>query len=120
MITVSDVLGALTLYSDTENFSQEKLTSFAAIGLAFINERLKDNADENNPVLLKAAAAVAHYHFFIGAISSSDRYESYKAGDMTIRRNILKELQFEKEALSAALSDAASILTDTEFCAVAF
>jgi hypothetical protein len=119
MITVSDVLSALKLYSDTKGYSEEMLSSCAATGLNYIKERLKDGAEENSPLVLEAAVSVAHYHFFLGAISSSDRYESYKAGDMTIRRNISKELQFEKEVLVCALSKAASILTDTEFCVIA-
>lgn len=119
MITVPDVIGALSLYLDTKDCPAEKLTAFAAAGLDYVKSRLKDTADENSPLIIETAAAVAHYHFFLGAISSSDRYESYKAGDMTIRRNIEKELRFEKEVLVASLTKAASILTDTEFCVVA-
>ena len=120
MIKVSDILSALTLYSDTEGFPEEKLTSYAEIGLNYVKNRLKDGADENSPLVLETATAVAHYYFFVGAIGSSDRYESYKAGDMTIRRNIKKELDFEKEVLLTAFANAASILTDTEFCAIAY
>lgn len=120
MITVSDVISALSLYEDTEGFSEEKLSAAAAIGFNYVKDRLKTDADKNSPLVLETAAAVAHYHFFVGAISSSDRYESYKAGDMTIRRNIKKELEFEKEILSLALTKAASILIDTEFCAIAY
>lgn len=118
MITVSDVYNALTLYSDTEGFSESKLTAYAESGLNYVKGRLRDDADESNPLILETACAVAHYNFFLGALGSSDRYESYKAGDMTIRRNIQKELKFEKEVLVTALANAASILTDTEFCVI--
>ena len=118
MITVSDVIGALSLYSDTKDCSAEKLTAFATAGLDYVKSRLKDTADENSPLIIETAAAVAHYHFFLGAISSSDRYESYKAGDMTVRRNISKEFQIEKEVMLNALCEAAEILTDKGFCVI--
>ena len=119
MITVADVLSALKLFSDTEGFSEEKLTAFSESGLNYVESRLKDGVNEADPLILETACAVAHYNFFLGALSSSDRYENYKAGDMTIRRDIKKELQFEKEVLVAALAKAASILKDTEFCVIA-
>ena len=118
MITVSDVIGALSLYSDTKDCPAEKLTAFATAGLDYVKSRLKDTADENSPLIIETAAAVAHYHFFLGAISSSDRYESYKAGDMTVRRNISKEFQIEKEVMLNALCEAAEILTDKGFCVI--
>lgn len=116
MVSVADVYNALTLYSDTEGFSEEQLTSYAESGLDFVKGRLRDDADETDPLILRTATVVAHYNFFLGTISSSDRYESYKAGDMTIRRNLSKEFQIEKEVLMNALVDAASILTDKGFC----
>lgn len=116
MISVTDVLNALSLYPDTENFSEAQLKHFAETGLNFVKSRLRDNVDESNPLILETAAVVAHYNFFVGTPGTADRYESYKAGDMTIRRNLLKELQFEKEILATALSNAASILVDKEFC----
>lgn len=119
MISVADVYNALTLYSDTEGFSESQLTSFSEMGLSFVKRRLKDGVDESDPLILKTAGIVAHYYFFVGTVGSSDKYESYKAGDMTISRNITKELQFEKEVLIGALADAASILTDREFCFIA-
>jgi len=116
MVSVTDVYNALKNYSDTEGFSESQLTSFAEAGLSFVKGRLREGTDETDPLILKTATVVAHYNFFIGTISSSDRYESYKAGDMTIRRNLSKEFQIEKEVLMNALVDAADILTDRGFC----
>ena len=103
MVTVTDVYNALKNYSDTEGVSESQLTSFAEAGLNFVKGRLRDDSDENSPLILRT-------------ISSTDRYESYKAGDMTIRRNISKEFQIEKEVLINALCEAADILTDKGFC----
>ena len=118
MVSVADVCNTLKNYSDTEGFSESQLTSFAEAGLSFVKGRLREGADENSPLILRTATIVAHYNFFLGTISSSDRYESYKAGDMTVRRNISKEFQIEKEVLMNALVEAADILTDKGFCVV--
>ena len=116
MVSAADVYNALKSYADTEGFSEAQLTAFAEAGLSFVKGRLRDGVNENDPLILRTATVVAHYNFFIGTISSSDRYESYKAGDMTIRRNLAKEFQIEKEVLMNALVDAAEILTDKGFC----
>ena len=116
MVSVSDVCNALKTYSDTEGFSESQLNSFAEAGLSFVKGRLRDDADETDPLILRTATVVAHYNFFLGTISSSDRYESYKAGDMTVRRSLQKEFQIEKEVLINALCEAADILTDKGFC----
>lgn len=118
MVSVADVYNALKNYSDTEGFSEEQLISFAESGLGFVKGRLKEGTDENHPLILRTATIVAHYNFFLGTLSSSDRYESYKAGDMTVRRNISKEFLIEKEVLMNALCEAADILTDKGFCVI--
>lgn len=116
MVSVTDVCNALKNYSDTEGVSESQLLSFAEAGLSFVKGRLRKDADETDPLILRTATVIAHYNFFLGTISSSDRYESYKAGDMTVRRSLQKEFQIEKEVLMNALVDAASILTDKGFC----
>ena len=116
MVSVTDVYNALKNYSDTEGVSESQINSFAEAGLSFVKGRLKEDTDENNPLILRTATVIAHYNFFLGTLSSSDRYESYKAGDMTIRRNISKEFQIEKEVLMNTLCEAAEILTDKGFC----
>ncbi len=118
MISAVDVCNALKSYSDTEGFSESQLSSFAEAGLSFVKGRLREGVDENHPLILRTATVVAHYNFFLGTISSSDRYESYKAGDMTVRRNISKEFQIEKEVMLNALCEAAEILTDKGFCVI--
>lgn len=118
MISAADVSNALKSYSDTEGFSESQLSSFAEAGLSFVKGRLREGVDENHPLILRTATVVAHYNFFLGTISSSDRYESYKAGDMTVRRNISKEFQIEKEVMLNALCEAAEILTDKGFCVI--
>lgn len=118
MISVADVCNALKSYSDTEGFSENQLTSFAEAGLSFVKGRLKKGIDESHPLILRTATVVAHYNFFLGTISPSDRYESYKAGDMTVKRNISKEFMIEKEVLMNAICEAAEILTDKGFCVI--
>ena len=118
MISAADVCNALKNYSDTEGFSESQLSSFAEAGLSFVKGRLREGVDENHPLILRTATVVAHYNFFLGTISSSDRYESYKAGDMTVRRSISKEFQIEKEVMLNALCEAAEILTDKGFCVI--
>ncbi|MEE1137940.1 MAG: hypothetical protein U0M02_05625 [Acutalibacteraceae bacterium] len=116
MASVSDVNKILCTYSDMFEFSAEQLDVACESALSWVKEHLKDEADESNPMIAITAAAIAHYNMFFLKLTESDKYENYKAGDMTVRRNLQKELQNERELRDTAIAAAASILKDERFC----
>ncbi len=120
MASVSDVKEILLTYSDMTEFSSSQLDVACESALDWVTERLKDGTDKSNPLIERTAAAIAHYNMFFLKLTESDKYESYKAGDMTVRRNLQKELQTEKELRDTALAAASSILKDERFCFVGY
>ncbi len=116
MIQVNDVLAELMNFNDMQGYSQQQLTPCCEKGLAWVQRRLRDGADKNDPLITTTAAALAHYFFFIYRLSDPDKYSTYKAGDMTISRDISKELEFEKSVKNEAIAAACSILSDGGFC----
>lgn len=115
MITVDDICTALSAYSDMEGYSTEQLLPSCENGLRWVLRRLKDNVDENDPLITETAAALAHYYYFICRLADPEKYESYKIGDITIKHNPEKELKREKEMRKEAIVNAASILKDGGF-----
>lgn len=115
MIGVSDVYAVLCTYETSKGYTSEELFPYCKRGLQWVRNRLKDNVDEEEPLIAVTAAAVANFYFFIGRLSDTDCYESFKAGDMTIKRDPAKELKLAMEKRSLAIAEASSILNDTGF-----
>ncbi len=115
MTEVSDVLTCLQNYSDTEGFTAEQLQLSCERGLLWVYSNLKPGADKESPLIVHTAAAMAHYFFFLTRLTETDKYESYTAGDMTVRRSLEKEMRFEERIKNEAIAAAASILTDGGF-----
>ena len=118
MINVSDVYAVLCTYETSKGFSSEELLPCCSRGLDWVMARLKDGTDENDPLITLTAAAVANFYFFIRRMSDIDSYESYKAGDMTIKRNPEKELRLALQKRQLAIAEAGSILKDGGFYCV--
>lgn len=118
MASVTDVYNILASYGDAQGYSEEQLTQCAEKGLQWVTARLKDGTDETDPLIAETAAVIAHYFFFVRHLCDSDKYESYKAGDMAISRDLKKELQFEQEVRAEAIAAAAHLLKDGGFCFV--
>lgn len=115
MITVSDVYSALCAYETSKEHTGEELFPCCERGLAWVKARLKDGTDENDPLITQTAAAIADFYFFIRRFSDTDSYESYKAGDMTVKRNPEKEMRLAIEKRALAIAEASSILKDGGF-----
>ena len=115
MTQLSDVLDCLTGYADTASYTAEELTPFCERGLLWVKGRLRDGADTEGPLIPPTAAAMAHYFFFLSRLTETDKYESFTAGDMTVRRNLDREMRFEETARDGAIAAAASILKDGGF-----
>ncbi len=115
MADVSDVLVCLMNYADMEPYNAKQLQPSCERGLAWVENNLKSGVDTESPLIVYTAAAIAHYFFFLTRLAETDRYESFTAGDMTVRRNIEKEMNFETRARDDAIAAAASILRDGGF-----
>lgn len=115
MTQVSDVLTCLKAYADMEPYTAEQLTSCCERGLFWVQSNLKSQADRESPLIPPTAAAMAHYFFFLTRMTETDKYEAYTAGDMTVRRNLEREMRFEEKAKNEAIAAASSILRDGGF-----
>ena len=115
MITVNDVYAALCTYESAKGLTGEELFPCCSQGLDWVKNNLRDSADENSPLITETAAALADFYLFLKKQSEADTYESYKVGDMTIRRNIEKELIIAEKKRDMAIARAHSILNDGGF-----
>lgn len=115
MYTADDVCFKLCDYADMSAFSNNQLMPSCINALNWVNARLKSGVDEDDPLILSTAVALAHYFFFICRLSDPDKYESYKVGDVTVRKEPLKLYQIENELRRQAIADASPILKDCGF-----
>lgn len=115
MISVSDVYAALCTYESTKAYTGEELFPCCEQGLSWVKANLRDTADENDPLITQTAAAIADFYLFLKKQSEADSFESYKVGDMTVRRNMEKELIIAEKKRDIAIARAHSILNDGGF-----
>lgn len=119
MINVSDVYAVLCTYESAKGYTGEELFPCCKQGLDWVKENLRDTADENDPLIAVTAAAVADFFFYLKRQTEADSYESYKVGDMTVRRNPEKELRLAEHKRDLAVARAHGILRDGGFyCSV--
>lgn len=115
MFSANDVYNALISYSDTKDFTDEELLCCCTDGLNWVIRRLRSGVSEQNPLILETATAIAHYFFFIRRLSEPDKYENYKVGDLTVKQNVQKQFEMEKQLRQSAIANAAEILKDGGF-----
>ncbi len=115
MADVNEVLTCLTEYADTEGYDENQLRPHCERGLLWVRGNLKPGADKESPLIAPTAAAVAHYYFFMARLTETDKYQAFQAGDMTVRRDIEKEMKLESRIKDEAVAAASSILTDGGF-----
>lgn len=115
MTQVSDVLTCLMSYADMESYTPEQLKTSCERGLIWVYGQLRPGTNKRNPLVIHTAAAVAHYYFFLSRLTEADKFEAYTAGDMTVRRNLEKEMSFASRIKDEAIAAASSILTDGGF-----
>lgn len=115
MISVSDVYAALCTYESSKSYTGEELFPCCEQGLSWVKANLRDTADENDPLITQTAAAIADFYLFLKKQTEADSFESYKVGDMTVRRNMEKELIIAEKKRDIAIARAHSILNDGGF-----
>lgn len=115
MITPDEVLNSLTslgLYSD---MTAQELMPFCRQAVEWLRRHIKENANSNGPLALKTAQAMARFYVFISFMGNRESYGNFKLGDMTLKRDLQKEYEIEKEIRTRALCEAAEILKDGGF-----
>ena len=115
MIKVSDVYAALCTYESSKGYTGEDLFPCCEQALLWVRENLRDSADENDPLIISTAAAVADFLWFLRKQTETDSYDSYKVGDMTVKRNAERELRVAERKRDLAIARAHSILNDGGF-----
>ncbi len=115
MININDVYAALCTYESSKGYTGEELFPCCEQGLMWVKENLRASADENDPLIIHTAAAIADFLWFLKKQSETDAYESYKVGDMTVNRNAEKELLVAEKKRDMAIARAHSILRDGGF-----
>ena len=115
MINISDVYAALCSYESVRGYNSEVLFPCCQQALDWVRENLRDTADENSPLIVTTAAALADFYFFLRKQGEADAYDSYKVGDMTVSRNAEKELKVAERKRDLAIARAHSILKDGGF-----
>ena len=95
MITANDVLTVLRSNYDTADYPDEELIPCCDAGLEWVNSRLRSDAQAEDSLVIRTAAAVAHYHFFVRTLCEPEKYESYRVGDISITNNPTKALERE-------------------------
>lgn len=120
------VLGQLRLLTELDDEAAREALPFCAAALAQLKPQLKPGADANDPRIDRAAAGIAYCLILQRAegraAAAEDNIESFKAGDITIRKQpggAAFPRRFERaERLRAeGLAAAAGLMRDTGFCA---
>ncbi len=112
MIEPTEVCAILKEYADLEDVSISELLPVCKRALTFVQSLLKDDVDCNLPQIAAVAAAQARLEVFHKMLSAPDRFKSYKAGDMTIERDLEKEFMIEKKVRDEVFLKNADILKD--------
>ncbi|MFI3140765.1 MAG: hypothetical protein R3Y27_00480 [Clostridia bacterium] len=115
MITTNDVYTQFLLYSDLDDLDEDTAMIYCEHGLDWIRRHLKDDADEDDSRLAVAASALAHFYLFSKRITETDRYSSYTAGDMTVKRSLSQDFELETQMRDHALAQIYDLLKDGGF-----
>lgn len=95
--------------------SDDKIRASCRQAVDWLARHLKETADSESDLALRTAAAMARFYIFVINMGESRSYENFKVGDMTVKRDLQKEYEIEKELRTRALCDAAEILKDGGF-----
>ena len=114
-----DICAVLKENAAFEAILPEQMLPVCGRVLESLRPRLREDAEETDVRLLRLAAALARFELFSLLLGESERFASYKAGDITIQKDIQKELRFEQQLRDEALAAAAPILKDGGFYAAA-
>lgn len=115
MTDASTVFALVKEYTDIEDMKAEEILPLCQRAIDFVFLKLKPLVDRNLPLVAETAAAVARYYIFTKKAGETRRFQKYKVGDVSMERNLEKELMAEKQMYREALANAAEILKDGGF-----
>ncbi|MGN1194863.1 MAG: hypothetical protein ACI4SB_05225 [Acutalibacteraceae bacterium] len=115
MTDASLILALVKEYTDIEDMKAEEILPLCQRALDFVYSKLKPLVDKELPIVAETAAAVARYYIISKRLGETRRFQKYKVGDVSMERNIEKELAAEKQLYNEALANAAEILKDGGF-----
>ena len=113
-----DATQVLAILRDNRLFDdvpQETLLRESVRALGMVKTHLRDTADPNDPRVALTAAALARFRLFCSMLEGGERFASYRAGDVTIARDLKAEFAMEQQLRQQALLDAVPILKDGGF-----
>jgi hypothetical protein len=113
-----DATQVLALLRDNRLFDETDegvLLRACVRALGEVREKLRDGVDEGDLRIASAAAALARFRLFCAMLERGERFSGFKAGDMTVSRDLKGEFAAERALRDEALVDAAPILRDGGF-----
>ena len=119
MIEAIDICAVLKENAAFDSLSPEAMLPVCGRVLRALQPRLRENVEPDDVRLLRLAAALARFELFGLLLSETERFSGYKAGDITIQKDLQKELKFEQLLRDEALAEAAPLLRDGGFYAAA-
>ena len=113
-----DATQVLAILRDNRLFDETDegvLLRAAARALAEVKDRLRPDADESDPLVAQTAAALARFRLFTELTENGERFAGFRAGDVTVNRDLRVELETERALRDEALCAAAPLLRDGGF-----
>ena len=106
------------MLEDTEILTAEetkRAIPFCVSVCSEMSKRLKDVKFEDEPAVILACAGIVLYRFSLLCGSSSEDFESFKAGDVTISRSATASIENAVKFRDEALVGAKDFFTDIDF-----
>ncbi len=113
-----DATQVLAILRDNRLFDETDegvLLRAAVRALGEVKEKLRPGADESDPRVAVTAAALARFRLFSELTENGGRFAGFKAGDITVSRNLKAEFETERALRDEALINAAPLLRDGGF-----
>ena len=115
MITQWSVLSLLKQLTDIGEGEEKVCLGIALSSLERVNSRLRADADRDDVRIAQAAAGLAYYALGVRRAGNSDGVESFKAGDITVKKSADSSLKFAASGRDAALAELTPLLSDDGF-----
>ena len=115
-MTSSDVYSQLLLIvTPKADEGTDKILSLCGDALDWVMRRKREEVQDDDRRIAYAAAAVAYYNYALSRLTDSDDPRDFKAGDISVKKNIRDDLAVAEKFREARLSEVSDILVDTQF-----
>lgn len=115
-MTSSDVYSQLLLIvtPDTSE-GTDKLLSLCENALDWVMKRKRGSIPDHDSRIAYGAAAIAYYNYALSRLTDMSDPRDFKAGDVTIKKNIMEDVSVAEKLRDMRLSEISDILVDTQF-----